>query len=1250
MKPDIPCKSCVLYGDGCGYVPADGSGANGVLVVAEAAGENETKDGLPLIGKAGHFLWSALNRAGVEREGFKVHNVLSCRPPNNLLAKASYEQEVIEHCSPLLDHTINEMKEQCKRIGKTFVIVTLGRIAFKRVMGFTDKHPVMSEDYLNYPFWNERYSCWCLAADHPSYLMRGNNHLIPVLTFAFKRALEIAENGLTLDTPQYLLDPEPATFDRWVQDYLRVLDHDPLNTYLSYDIETPFKQGKDEEEVAKEDNDDYTILRCSFSYRENEAVSVPWSAQWLPMIEELFAGDGIKLGWNNSTYDTVRVKAQMPINGSELDGMLAWHVLNSSLRKGLGYVTPFYAQNTSLWKHLSDSQPAFYNCLSRTQSVVLANGKRRLISDIVENKEKVSLLGMDEEGRPIPVKVIDWHKSENTDNWLLISAGGQRERINCTGDHKVWTRYKHFNLGGWKRADSLQVGESILMPRVGSESFIHGKILGDGSLSGSGRSLSFSQVNKAWALRGAAHLGVKHLGQDTNHWSKNIQWRTTATIGVQWKKLFTKKKRKIFVPPPDPAALAVWYCDDGCLADKRAPNFAMPGNWGKAVDWFQKQFGFENVNHWKHKNAIYVALRGKAVDWFYSSIAIYVPPEMYYKMPNKYKDCYNGWLEKPVFQWQEIQSITTPKAPSPRYCVSVDHPTQRFFTPGGLVHNCKDADMALRNFLGIKKNLIDNGQWATFDRHVIQVDRVFKYMGDIGVARDGVMRLEAEKRVSGLLNEVEGGIQAAVPEEARQLKIYKKIPKQLDGLVQVDRVVAVKRCSICHLQNPKKVHFKAVSAKKLKLGLDNVCEDAEVVVKEEIVKLWAKPLEFKLSKLQLMKYQLVVGHTAIINRKENKVTFDKSAIERLRKRYPGDELYSKILEYRGLEKLLSVYIGETQADGRVRGGMQVGRDNRIHTLFTHNPSTLRSASQNPNLQNCPRPKGKDDLATIIRNLIYAEPGKILTARDYSGIEAVLVGYFAAAPRYIRLAKMDVHSYYTAWALHELDGRVSAADLPDATWPDEKLIPHLAGIKKEFKKERNELYKHLVHGANFMQSPKGAQEKIFAETNIEYPIKTVARVMNIYFELFPEIRKWHSALMLQADKDGYLRNPFNYIHRFSHVFDWKKENGKWVKEPGADANRVIAFLPQSTAAGIIKEAMLRLFYQRFNEAGQYLRLLIHDELFSEVPEELVDMVDAVMKEEMEKAIPELRLPASYGMGSCLSIMTEAKRGMRWGQMS
>jgi DNA polymerase I len=386
----------------------------------------------------------------------------------------------------------------------------------------------------------------------------------------------------------------------------------------------------------------------------------------------------------------------------------------------------------------------------------------------------------------------------------------------------------------------------------------------------------------------------------------------------------------------------------------------------------------------------------------------------------------------------------------------------------------------------------------------------------------------------------------------------------------------------------------------------------------------------------------------VLNRKEKRVTFDEGAILKLMKLYPLDPLYPLLLEHREYQKLLSTYVGIT-GDKTVRGGMPVGKDGRIHCLFTHNPRTLRLASQDPNMQNLPRPGKAEDLASMIRNMIVAGPGQILVARDFSGIEAVLVGYEARSPRYIRLAKIDVHSYYTAYAMYELDRRISANDLPDISWDDDRLIAHLAGIKSTFKQERNALYKHLIHAGNFGQQPKGAQAKIFKETRVEHPLGKITSLMNIYRELFPEIPRWQNEVQLQADRDGFLRNAFGYIHRFYRVYAWTKISGQWKKQPGEDADKVLAFKPQSNASGILKEAMLRLFFDRFEEAGQHLRLTVHDELLCECPETYAETLDGILLEEMEKPIMQMALPASYKMGPYLTIGTEGKIGQRWGNM-
>lgn len=489
------CLGCPLhsgpFGKTWGFSHPSGTGLNGVMMVAEALGENEEAAGMALVGKAGHYFFNNLKRVGIERDDFTLFNVIACRPPNNKLAGMPWEKSSIEWCAPNLDRAIDQARSIALTNKKHFTIVTLGRIAFKRVMGLTDKDPLLKKDYKCYPFWSDRYQAWVVAVDHPSYLMRGNHHMVPVLQFGVKRALEIAEHGLEIIKPTYLLDPIPAQFGQWVADFKSAYRD---GVFLSYDIETPMKQGEDEEDVSKEDDDDYTILRCSFSYRPNEAVSVPWRPEFMPMLMDLFAHPCPKIGWNSENYDGPRVRAQMPLNGDQIDGMLAWHVLNSSLPKGLGFVTPFYNQSTFVWKYLSDAEPAFYNakdadmalqCWLGISNDLKANDLWKVFGRHVIEVNRVfahmsregimrdEKLRADAETRlsgmlshtkinmeavvPTGARALKVYKKTPKDTTGMIAVPGLQDLKVCPNCKEHWVKAAHFKAVGKKR---LKVGDS----------------------------------------------------------------------------------------------------------------------------------------------------------------------------------------------------------------------------------------------------------------------------------------------------------------------------------------------------------------------------------------------------------------------------------------------------------------------------------------------------------------------------------------------------------------------------------------------------------------------------------------------------------------------------------------------------------------------------------------------------------------------------------------------------------------------
>lgn len=341
---------------------------------------------------------------------------------------------------------------------------------------------------------------------------------------------------------------------------------------------------------------------------------------------------------------------------------------------------------------------------------------------------------------------------------------------------------------------------------------------------------------------------------------------------------------------------------------------------------------------------------------------------------------------------------------------------------------------------------------------------------------------------------------------------------------------------------------------------------------------------------------------------------------------------------------------------RIKGGLPVGPDGRIHTTYLHQPNTHRLSAANPNLTNIPR--GSSDLQKLVRSFFVAPPGSTFAAVDYSGIEGVLTGFFANAPRIIRLFKLDGHSYFTAYALYELDKQIAFADLPQESWPDDQLKGALAAIKKVYKPTR-ETNKKITHGANYMETAKMAQMILLKELGVLWPLKQVKRVMEFYHELFPEIRRWHQTLCAEVGAAppkgprqgwGYtarhcaITGPFGNRHQYHAVVEWEKTPGGWDWKFGSDAKRLAALLPQSTARFILTSAGQRIREQHPKTFACF-RLFVHDELLIECPEQEAERHLAIMQAEMQQPVPELVMPD----GTLLAIGTESKRGRVWGEM-
>jgi uracil-DNA glycosylase family 4 len=365
-KPDT-CQGCTGYEWACptartGYVGPVGTGHNGVLLLFEAADEAGSKVGQPVGGYAATQLQQLLTRGNLNKADFTIANVLYCRPPDNYLVGAPYEQAVLDHCRPNLDATISRVRPRC--------IVAAGDVALRRML---PDCPVGIHDARGYMFpytHPDGWVTWVLPTIHPQQILRGQTALTAVFIHDVTKAVEAARDGYAyLDTSFYTLDPTPQGAAAWMNTFEQIAACRRL-AHLSCDIETPDKDAN-EDELEDEEAEDikdisYTIVRCGYSYHDSQTgrpsvLTLPWQDAYLPIHRRLLESRCDKLWWNKS-FDVPRILAAgIRLAGVMHDGMESWHVLNGDLRRSLGFVSSFLCPTLRMWKHLNNAVPAFYN-------------------------------------------------------------------------------------------------------------------------------------------------------------------------------------------------------------------------------------------------------------------------------------------------------------------------------------------------------------------------------------------------------------------------------------------------------------------------------------------------------------------------------------------------------------------------------------------------------------------------------------------------------------------------------------------------------------------------------------------------------------------------------------------------------------------------------------------------------------------------------------------------------------------------
>ena len=300
------------------------------------------------------------------------------------------------------------------------------------------------------------------------------------------------------------------------------------------------------------------------------------------------------------------------------------------------------------------------------------------------------------------------------------------------------------------------------------------------------------------------------------------------------------------------------------------------------------------------------------------------------------------------------------------------------------------------------------------------------------------------------------------------------------------------------------------------------------------------------------------------------------------------EIVEKILEHRGLKKLVGTYVDALPKLINQRTG-------HIHTSFNQTiTATGRLSSSDPNLQNIPI-RGED--GKEIRKAFIPEPGCLFFSADYSQIELRVMAHLSEDEHMMEVFRegKDLHAA-TAATIYKKD------------------------IKEVSRDERTKS-KRANFGIIYGITVFGLAERLEIERG------EARQLIDGFFQTFPQVHDYMERSKELVRQKGYAETVF---HRRRYLPDIHSHNA--TVRGFAERNAINAPI-QGSAADIIKVAMVRI-YNRMKAEGLQSKMIlqVHDELnFSVVPEEKERMERLVM-EEMQGAFA-LRVPlvADAGWG-------------------
>ena len=336
--------------------------------------------------------------------------------------------------------------------------------------------------------------------------------------------------------------------------------------------------------------------------------------------------------------------------------------------------------------------------------------------------------------------------------------------------------------------------------------------------------------------------------------------------------------------------------------------------------------------------------------------------------------------------------------------------------------------------------------------------------------------------------------------------------------------------------------------------------------------------------------EILFGKMKIVEKPKKTKTGQYVTSEEVLQQLRGkSEIVGKILEHRGLKKLLGTYVDALPKLVNPRTG-------HIHTSFNQTvTATGRLSSSDPNLQNIPV-RGED--GKEIRKAFIPEEGCLFFSADYSQIELRVMAHLSGDENMQEAFRegYDIHAATAAKIYHET---------MDSVTRDQRTRAKRANFG-------------IIYGITVF----GLAERL------DISRKEATELIDGYFATFPRVADYMEQAKAAAREKGYAET---LLHRRRYLPDITSHNA--TVRGFAERNAINAPI-QGTAADIIKIAMVRI-YDRFKRENIRSKMLlqVHDELnFSVYPDEK-ERVERIVLEEMQNAYPlDVPLVADCGWGA------------------